>query len=90
MILVTVEMLPSGSKAFRHTIAIMTIANMSDLAETSDYRVELVEGANPISMSAERSTFATVLDHDRRQSVWTLVSKAIARSLESFNGDRDR
>jgi len=90
MLLVKVEMLPGGSRAFRRTIATMTIANMSDLADRSDYLVELAEGANPISMSAGRSTFATVLDHDRRQSVWTLVSKAIARSLESFDGDRDR
>jgi D-arabinose 5-phosphate isomerase GutQ len=77
-------MLPGGSKAFRRTIATMTIANVSDLAERSDYRVELVEGANPVSMSPQRSMVTTVLDHDRRSSVWTLISKAIDRGLASF------
>jgi D-arabinose 5-phosphate isomerase GutQ len=84
LLLITVEMLPGGSRAFRRTIATMTIANVSDLAERSDYRVELVEGANPVSMSPQRSTVTTVLDHDRRSSVWRLISKAIDRGLASF------
>jgi D-arabinose 5-phosphate isomerase GutQ len=85
LLLITIEMLPGGSKAFRRTIATMTIANVSDLAERSDYHVELVEGANPVSGSAPRSTVVTVPDHDRRSSVWTLVAAAIARSLESLS-----
>jgi hypothetical protein len=89
LLLITVELLPGGSKSFRRAIAAMTIANVSDLAERSDYRVELVEGANPVSGTAPRSTVTTVLDHDRGSSVWTLVASAIARSLETLVRDGD-
>jgi hypothetical protein len=84
MILVTVHLLPGGCVELRRQIAAMTIANVSDLAARSDYCVKLFEAMNPISNAAPRSTVATVLDHDRRASVWTLVASAIARSLESL------
>jgi hypothetical protein len=85
MILVTVHLLPGGSVELRRTIATMAIANVSNLAERSNYRVKLSEDANPISMTAPRSTVVTVQDHDRHLSVWVLIEKAIKRSLASFD-----
>jgi hypothetical protein len=40
MLVITVDLLPGGYAPMRRTIAAMSITNISDLAEISDYRVE--------------------------------------------------
>lgn len=77
MLLITVELMPGGYGPPRN-IALMTIANVSDLADRSDYRVEASEVQNNLAGLSQRSIRATVTDHYRRQSVWALIAKAAA------------
>lgn len=49
MIRVTVEIFPGGFADGRRPIAHMYIANISDLAQRSDYRVDIAEGDNPLT-----------------------------------------
>lgn len=76
MLVVTVELVPGGFEPLRHTIATMQIANASNLADISDYRIVTVEGANRVSGAPPLSTECVVLGHDRRQRVWVLIEKA--------------
>jgi len=76
MLRVTIELVPGGFTPLRRTIASMTVGNVSDLADISDYRVDAMEGANPLTGEPPRSTTCTIVDHDRRQSVWALLAKA--------------
>lgn len=82
MITITVEILPGGYADARHTIGQMYIANISDLARRSDYRVDIIEGANPIAGTNARACTTYVRDHDRLQSIWRLIASA----LESAKG----
>jgi hypothetical protein len=76
MLVVTIDILPGGYASHRHTIASLRIGNVSDLADISDYRVEAMEAANPLSGQPARSGTCTITGHDRRQSVWALIAKA--------------
>jgi hypothetical protein len=76
MLRVTIEMVPGGFAPLRRTIASMTVGNVSDLADISDYRVDAMEGANPHTGEPLRSATCTIVGHDRRQSVWALLAKA--------------
>jgi hypothetical protein len=76
MLRVTIEMVPGGFAPLRRTIASMTVGNVSDLADISDYRVDAMEGANPLTGDPSRSATCTIVGHDRRQSVWALLAKA--------------
>ncbi len=78
MIRVTVEILPGGFAERRRMVGVMQIANISDLAPLSDYRVEFIEGANPITRTEARAGTVYIRSHDRRQSVWCLISAALA------------
>lgn len=78
MLRVTIELVPGGYGPLRRTIASMAIGNVSDLADISDYKIDAVESANPLAGTPPRSATCTVLRHDRRQSVWSLISKAAA------------
>jgi hypothetical protein len=60
----------------RRTIAAMSIANISDLAEISDYRVEASETSNPLAGTPPRSIRCLIRGHARAQSVWALLAKA--------------
>ena len=48
MLRVTIEIWPGGDKARARAIAIASVANISELAEVSDYAVSVTEGENPI------------------------------------------
>jgi hypothetical protein len=78
MLRVIVEIVPGGYRELRRSIASMAIANISDLASISDYRVEGMESANHLAGTPSRSATCTVHGHDRRQSVWALIAKAAA------------
>lgn len=78
MIRVTIEILPGGYAEGRRTIGLMHIANISDLARRSDYRVDLTEGENPLTGTKAFTCAGYVRGHDRNQSVWSLVWNAIA------------
>jgi hypothetical protein len=78
MLRVTVELVPGGAAAFRRTIGLMTIGNISDLADVSDYRVSVTEAANPLIGTPPQVRNFVVHGHWRRQSVWKLLARAIA------------
>jgi hypothetical protein len=61
----------------------MRIANLSDLADVSDYAIDLMEGENPLTGSKPRNGSCTVKRHDRRQSVWSLLAKAAQAAVEA-------
>jgi len=76
MLRVTVELVPGGDETRARTIADMTIANISSLADISDYEFTARENANAVAGTPARETTGTVRRHDRRQTVWSLVGKA--------------
>jgi hypothetical protein len=76
MLSVTVKLVPGGDEARSETIAQMTITNISNLADISDYEFRAHEHANPVAGTPPRDTSGTVRLHDRRQTVWSLVGKA--------------
>ena len=82
MLRVTVELVPGGDETRARAIAQMTIANVSDLADISDYEFEARERANPIAGTPARETTGTVRRHDRRQTVWSLVGKAATQASQ--------
>jgi hypothetical protein len=83
MLTITIDLVPNGFTPMRRTIATMRIANMSDLAKLSDYRIEVMEGRNALTGDPPRSASCEVLAHDRHQSVWALVAKAAEAALKA-------
>jgi hypothetical protein len=83
MIVVTVELVPSGFKPMRRAIATMRISNLSDLADVSDYRVEAVERANLLTGAPARSARCSVRTHARKQSVWALLQRACEEIMKA-------
>lgn len=79
MLKITVDIHPGGSAMLRRTLATMTIANVSNLADVSDYQVSALESANPLTGLSARICGFEVTGHDRRQSVWTLLETALAQ-----------
>jgi hypothetical protein len=82
MLVVTVDLVPGGYEFHRRTIGCMRIANVSNLADVSDYDVDATETANPLSGTALRNTKCTVRAHSRRQSIWALLAKASVEILK--------
>jgi hypothetical protein len=83
LLVITIDLVPGGYESHRRTIGSMRIANLSDLANTSDYSVEAMEGANPLIGSNARKATCTVRKHDRRQSVFTLLAKACKQIMKT-------
>jgi hypothetical protein len=79
---VTIEIWPGGDGTRAHAIAIANVANVSDLAEVSDYAVSVTEGENPISSTPPWSRRGYIFQHDRRSSVWALVAKVATWAAE--------
>jgi len=90
MIKVTIEIIPGGYAEGRRTIGLMHIANISDLARRSDYRVDLAEGENPLAGTKSFTCTVYVRGHDRNQSVWSLIEKAIAAGKDAEFGRGSR
>jgi hypothetical protein len=84
MLRVIVELIPGGFGPLRRTIGSIRISNLSDLADLSDYRVEMREAANPLAGTPARNAGCVIERHDRRQSLWKLVARA-ASEVESAN-----
>ena len=49
MLRVTVEIWPGGDKTRARAVAIANVANVSHLADVSDYAVSVTEGHNPVT-----------------------------------------
>jgi hypothetical protein len=83
MLTITIDLVPGGFAPARRTIATMRIANVSGLADRSDYRIEAMEARNPLTGTPPRSAACEVTGHDRRQSIWALVAKAAEAVLKA-------
>jgi hypothetical protein len=80
---VTIELIPGGFSKMSETIGSMRNSNMSNLADVSDYTVEAMESANPLTGYPARNAGCMVLAHERCQSVWALLAKASAEILKA-------
>jgi hypothetical protein len=78
MLRITVELVPAGREHAKRVLATADVANISGLADVSDYAVEVETAGRlePWQPAWERR--GMVAGHDRRQSVWALVAKAAA------------
>lgn len=83
MLRVTIELVPSGFEPMRRTIATMHVANLSNLADISDYRVMAMEGANPLTGEPAGNAECIVLAHPRRQRVWALLQQACGEIMKA-------
>jgi hypothetical protein len=83
MLIVTVDLCPGGYETHRRTIGTMCISNLSNLADVSDYWVEVMEGANPLTGDPPRKAACMVVAHDRKQSVWALLVNASAQIMRA-------
>jgi hypothetical protein len=55
MLTITIESSPGGFAPAKRTIATIRIANISNLADVSDYRIEATQGRNPLTGDPPRS-----------------------------------
>ena len=76
MLVINIDLIPGGFEPRRRSIALMRIINMSDLADISDYRIEVVEAANSLAGTPSRTAATMVIGHARYQTVWALVQRA--------------
>jgi hypothetical protein len=83
LLVITIDLFPGGYESHRRTIGSMRIANLSDRGDISDYSVEVMEGANPLTSDPPRKAACMVFAHDRRQSVWALLAKASAEIMKT-------
>jgi hypothetical protein len=87
MLRVKIELVPGGRRELRRTIASLDIGNQSNLADISDYKVDAVASANPVTAKPACFATCTVIRHDRRQSVWSLIAKAASAIQQAeFDG----
>lgn len=87
MLRVTVELVPGGAEAFRQIIGSMIIGNVAGLAKVSDYVVNVKESANPLTGAGPQDIEFIVQGHDRQQSVWALIKRAITE-MEAITRNR--
>jgi hypothetical protein len=86
LLVIQIDLVPGGFEPHRRTIGSMRIANISNLADVSDYAVVVMEGPNPLTGLPARTASCKVVGHDRRQSVWALLSKAADEAMRAeFN-----
>jgi len=88
MLRVTVEIWPGGDKTRARSLAIANVANVSDLANVSDYAVSVSEGYNPVTNTPPWSQRGQIYEHDRRTSVWALVAKVAVWAAEEAGKTR--
>lgn len=76
MLIVTVTLVPAGFDPLRRDIGTLRISNISDLARISDYSIDIIEAANPLTGTPARIGGCRIEAHDRIQSVWALLERA--------------
>jgi hypothetical protein len=76
VLIVTVTLVPAGFAPFRRDIGTLRISNITDLARLSDYSIDIIEAANPLTGTPARIGGCRIEAHNRFQSVWALVERA--------------
>ena len=80
MLVITVELWPGGDASRSSVIAAGTVANVSKLAEESDYECQIgAHGHAALGIPATQSRF-TIYGHKRRDGVLALLSRVFTRS----------
>jgi hypothetical protein len=87
MIRIEINLVPGGFEPARRTIAVMLISNRSNLADKSDYRIEVAEADNRLTGTPARHARFDVVDHERRQVIWALLEKAAKGALNAVYDD---
>lgn len=77
MIVVYVELWPGGDQDRAQPIGSLAIANESNLSLLSNYSFEIDEAPAPALGVEPLKKQGQVLGHNRRQSVWKLIRRAI-------------
>jgi hypothetical protein len=75
MLLVSIELVPGGNPLRRRAIGSLRIANATGLSDVSDYQIEAMQAATPLTGAAAGIGSCEVIGHDRRQSIWCLLAK---------------
>ena len=88
MLRVTVEIWPGEVKTLARTLAMADIANVTEIADLSDYRVRAKERPNPLVGTAAWEEETWIRTHDRRSSVWSLVAKVAVWAAEQARDKR--
>jgi hypothetical protein len=83
MIHITIDLIPGGFQPMRQTIGTLRIANISNLADVSDYAVDVLEAANPLCGTKSRNASCSVAGHDRRQPIWALIARAAEAAMKA-------
>jgi hypothetical protein len=83
MIHVIIDLVPGGFQPARRTIGTLRIANITELADISDYAVHFMQAANPLAGTNPCHGSCEVRAHDRRQSIWSLIAKAASAAMEA-------
>ena len=69
-------------------LAVANVANVSHLADVSDYAVSVSEGYNPLTGTRPWSQRGHVFQHDRKTSVWALIAKVAIWAAEEARKTR--
>jgi hypothetical protein len=69
MLQVIIRICPGGDKKRAYEQAVAEVANLSDLAEFSDYSISASENRNGVTGAAAWSSRGMIGMHDRQQSV---------------------
>lgn len=78
MLRITVELVPGGREHAKRVLAKANVANLSALADVSDYAVEVETAGRLEPWQPAWECCGIVLGHDRSSSVWSLVAKVAA------------
>lgn len=90
MLVVRVELWPGGDLTRAKVVASMKLGNVSNLADTSHYKVWAVEnGASQLDIPPSASTF-DIKRHNRKQTVWALLEKMARKAKEDALQETDR
>jgi hypothetical protein len=81
MLVVNIELLPGGIETLRRPIATLRIANESQLADVSDYRIVATRSANPLTGEPPGIAEFRVLAHSRRQQVLALLQRVCEEAM---------
>lgn len=77
MLVVRVEIWPGGYELGKKEVARMNVANVSNLADVSDYVAEITEEGNERLGIPKSRKHASVKGHTRRSTVWSLIRKIL-------------
>jgi hypothetical protein len=93
MLVITVDLIPGGCERCRRTIGSMRIANLSNLADTSEYSVEVVEAANHLTGAPSWNGKCVVLAHDAVRAcgpLWRGLARELSRRTSSITNPTTR